>query len=141
MTLPLLSPDDLPEPPSPAQAAQSMAAGKPRLGFPSAIRLRCAGNPSTICSKPTIRRRIVWAAVLALDLKSWLNEIKAIERHVGRDATDPRLLVALWVFATLKGIGSVRTRPAVCGVSAVPVALRRGERQLSHVVRLSVSRG
>ena len=30
MTLPLFSPGDLPEPPSPVQAAQSMAAGKPR---------------------------------------------------------------------------------------------------------------
>ena len=58
--------------------------------------------------------RIVWAAVCSLDLKSWLNEIKAIERHVGRDATDPRLLVALWVFATLKGIGSARELARLC---------------------------
>src|SRR5271156_4591374 len=58
--------------------------------------------------------RIVWAAVCTLDLKSWLSEIKAIERHVGRDATDPRLLVALWVFATLKGIGSARELARLC---------------------------
>src|ERR1017187_7017587 len=37
--------------------------------------------------------RIVWAAVCKLDLSSWLNDIKAVERHVGRDATDPRLLL------------------------------------------------
>ena len=37
---------------------------------------------------------------------------------MGRDATDPRLLVALWVFATLKAIGALRTRPSVCGVPA-----------------------
>jgi transposase len=58
--------------------------------------------------------RIVWAAVCALDLSSWLSEIKAVERHVGRDATDPRLLVALWVFATLKGIGSARELARLC---------------------------
>ena len=58
--------------------------------------------------------RIVWAAVCTLDLKSWLSEIKAIERHVGRDATDPRLLVALWVFATLKAIGSARELARLC---------------------------
>jgi hypothetical protein len=34
MTLPLFSPDDLPDPPSPAQAAQSIGAGKPRLRVP-----------------------------------------------------------------------------------------------------------
>ena len=56
MTLPLLSPDDLPEPTSPAQAAQSMAAGKPRLRVPVRDQIEMHGNPSTICSKPTIRR-------------------------------------------------------------------------------------
>jgi len=58
--------------------------------------------------------RIVWAAVCRLDLKSWLSEIKAVERHVGRDATDPRLLLALWIFATLKGIGSARELDRLC---------------------------
>jgi transposase len=43
-----------------------------------------------------------------------LAEIKAVEGHVGRDATDPRLLVALWVFATLKGIGSARELERLC---------------------------
>ena len=81
--------------------------------------------------------RVVWAAVCTLDLKSWLSEIKAVEGHVGRDATDPRLLVALWVFATLKGIGSARELARLCEESsAVPVAVRRCQRQLPHVVRL-----
>jgi len=34
MTLPLFNLDGLPGPPSPAQAAQSMGAGKPRLRVP-----------------------------------------------------------------------------------------------------------
>jgi transposase len=58
--------------------------------------------------------RIVWDAVCRLDLSSWLNEIKAIEGHVGRDATDPRLLISLWVFATLKGVGSARELDRLC---------------------------
>ena len=52
--------------------------------------------------------------VCHLDLDAWLVEIKAVERHVGRDATDPRLLIALWVFATLKGIGSARELERLC---------------------------
>jgi transposase len=57
---------------------------------------------------PDSQARVVWSLVSKLDLDAWLADIKAIEHHVGRDATDPRLLVALWVFATLKGIGSAR---------------------------------
>ncbi len=61
--------------------------------------------------------RIVWSAVCRLDLSAWLRDIKAVRGHVGRDATDPRLLVALWVFATLKGIGSARELARLCSES------------------------
>jgi transposase len=114
MTLPLFNPDDLPEPPSPAQVAQSTAEGKPRLRVPirDQIEMRWASLDDLLEADHPVR--IVWAAVCALDLSSWLSEIKAVERHVGRDATDPRLLVALWVFATLKGIGSARELARLC---------------------------
>ena len=114
MTLPLFSPDDLPEPPSPAQVAQSMGAGKPRLRVPIRDQIEMRWESLEDLLEADHPARIVWAAVCALDLKSWLNEIKAIEGHVGRDATDPRLLVALWVFATLKGIGSARELARLC---------------------------
>ena len=105
MTLPLFSSDNLPDPPTPAQAAQSMPAGKPRLRRPirDQIEMRWASLDDLLEADHQVR--VVWAAVCTLDLKSWLSEIKAVEGHVGRDATDPRLLVALWVFATLKEIG------------------------------------
>jgi transposase len=115
MTLPLFSPEDLPEPLSPAQAAQSMAAGKPRLRVPVRDQIEMRWESLDDLLEADHPARIIWAAVCTLDLKSWLNEIKAIERHVGRDATDPRLLVALWVFATLKGIGSARELARLCG--------------------------
>ena len=114
MTLPLFRPEDLPEPPSPAQAAQSMPAGKPRLRRPirDQVEMRCASLDDLLEADHPVR--VVWAAVCTLDLKSWLGEIKAVEGHVGRDATDPRLLVALWTFATLKGIGSARQLDLLC---------------------------
>ena len=114
MTLPLFSPEDLPEQPSPAQAARSMPAGKPRLRRPirDQIEMRWASLDELLeADHPA---RVVWAAVCKLDLKSWLGEIKAVEGHVGRDATDPRLLVALWTFATLKGIGSAHQLARLC---------------------------
>jgi transposase len=108
MTLPLFNADDLPEPPSPAQAARSMPAGKPRLRKPirDQIEMRWASLDDLL--EPDHPVRIVWSAVCKLDLQSWLREIKAVEHHVGRDSTDPRLLVSLWVYATLKAIGSAR---------------------------------
>jgi len=114
MTLPLFGPDDLPEPPSPAQAAQSMPPGKPRLRRPvrDQVMVRWASLDDLLEADHPVRA--VWAAVCKLDLKSWLGEIKAVEGHVGRDATDPRLLVALWTFATLKAVGSAHQLDMLC---------------------------
>jgi hypothetical protein len=58
--------------------------------------------------------RIVWAGVCKLDLKMWLSEIKAVEGRVGRDATDPRMVPCLWVYATLKRIGSAQELERLC---------------------------
>ena len=114
MTLPLFNTDDLPDPISPAQAAQSAAAGKPRLRVPIRDQIEMQWASLDQLLEPDHPARIVWSAVCKLDLSSWLNEIRAIERHVGRDATDPRLLLSLWVYATLKGIGSARELDRLC---------------------------
>jgi transposase len=58
--------------------------------------------------------RIVWECICRLDLSRWLKDIKAVEGHVGRNATDPRLLLALWVYATLDGVGSARELDRLC---------------------------
>jgi transposase len=63
--------------------------------------------------------RIVWECVCRLDLSRWLKDIKAVEGHGGRNATDPRLLLALWVYATLDGIGSARELDRQC-VNSLP---------------------
>jgi transposase len=117
VTLPLFGPDELPEPPSPAQAAQSMPMGKPRLRRPirDQVQMCHAALEDMLDADHPVRA--VWAAICAADLKSWLSEIRAVEGHVGRDATDPRLLVALWVFATLRGVGSARELARLCDES------------------------
>jgi transposase len=85
-----------------------MPAAQPRLRVPirDQVEMRWAALDELLEADHPVR--VVWAAVCKLDLEAWLREIKAVEHHVGRDATDPRLLVALWVYATLKGIGSAR---------------------------------
>lgn len=95
------------EHPSPAQIAEQ-SSGSPRLRVPhrSQVEMHWASLDELLEAEH--RARLVWAAVAGLDLDRWLREIKAVEGNVGRDATDPRLLVALWVYATVEGIGSAR---------------------------------
>jgi len=56
----------------------------------------------------------VWAFVEGLDLSSLYAWIKAIEGHPGRPPIDPRILVALWLYATLEGVGSARALDRLC---------------------------
>jgi transposase len=58
--------------------------------------------------------RIVWDHVDALDLSPLLAEIQATEAHAGAPATDPRILMTLWLYATLRAIGSARELDRRC---------------------------
>lgn len=111
-TLPFNS-DDLPVP-TPAQAAVEPGRGTPRLRVPHRDQVEMSWASLDERLDPDSQARIVWGLVCQLDLDAWLKEIKAIERHVGRNATDPRLLVALWAFATLRGVGSARELERLC---------------------------
>jgi transposase len=52
--------------------------------------------------------RIVWDYVGGLDLSPLVERIQAVEGDVGRSPADPRILMALWLYATLRGVGSAR---------------------------------
>ena len=56
--------------------------------------------------------RLVWAYVESLDLSELYQAIRAVEGHVGRDPIDPKILVALWLYATIDGVGSAPTGDA-----------------------------
>jgi transposase len=113
-TLPSL-PEDIDEPaPTPAEAAETPGRGRPRLRVPRRDQVRYSWDSLDERLDPDSQARAVWDLVCQLDLDAWLVEIKAVERHVGRDATDPRLLVAVWVYATLRGVGSARALGRLC---------------------------
>ena len=52
--------------------------------------------------------RMVVAVVEQLDVQEFCVPIQAREGVTGRDATDPRLLIGLWLYACIRGIGSAR---------------------------------
>jgi transposase len=60
------------------------------------------------------RVRLVWRFVEGLDLTPLLAAIKAVAGHAGHAAADPRILMALWLYATVKGIGSARELARLC---------------------------
>jgi len=62
--------------------------------------------------------RLVMAGLDKLDLSRFCETIKAREGLAGRDATDPRLLVGLWLYASMRGIGSARELARRCEESA-----------------------
>jgi transposase len=65
---------------------------------------------------PDHRARVVMGVVEGLDLSDFYGEIRAVEGQAGRPAIDPAILVGLWVYATLEGVGSARAVARLCEV-------------------------
>ena len=49
--------------------------------------------------------RAVWAYVEEMDLSALYERYRAVEGRAGRSAIDPQILFALWIYATLDGVG------------------------------------
>jgi transposase len=58
--------------------------------------------------------RAVWLFVESLDLGWFYDRIKARGETPGRPATDPSILLALWLYATVDGVGSARALDRLC---------------------------
>jgi transposase len=58
--------------------------------------------------------RVVWEYVEGLDLSPLYEQIRAVQGRAGRDAIDPRILLALWLYATVDGVGSARQLARLC---------------------------
>jgi transposase len=95
---------------------QSEAAppGAPRLREPERdqIELRAVDIDSLIGEDHLAR--VIWTYVVGLDLSELENRIKARGDRPGHPATSPRLLLALWLYATSQGIGSARALDRLC---------------------------
>ena len=102
-------------PPSPAQLQQARSdvelkrsQGQPRLrqANRNQIELRASDLESLLAVDH--RARLVWGYVIAQDLRRLFDAIKARGSNAGRAAIDPHILFALWLYATLEGVGSGR---------------------------------
>lgn len=62
--------------------------------------------------------RAVWEFAKAVDLGPLYEKIKAVPHGQGRTPADPRLLFALWIWATLEAVGSARELSRLCTESS-----------------------
>jgi transposase len=60
------------------------------------------------------RARVVWAFVEQLDLADLYAKIGSRAGEAGRPAADPRVLLALWLYATIEGVGAARELDRLC---------------------------
>lgn len=78
--------------------------------------------------------RLVWRVVEGLDLTQLSAAIRAREGHAGRSAIDPKILVALWLYATIDGVGSARELDRVCDAHDAYRWLRGGVSVNDHTL-------
>jgi transposase len=58
--------------------------------------------------------RAIWDFLQGLDLSAFYRSIKAALDTPGRPASDPQVLLALWVYANVAGVGSARQLDRLC---------------------------
>ena len=58
--------------------------------------------------------RLLWAVVERLDLSAFYEGLVVVEGGPGRAAADPKILVALWLYATSQGVTSARALNRLC---------------------------
>lgn len=88
--------------------------GKPRLkkANRTQIEFRTMDLESTIAADHPVR--LVWAFVEQLDLQPFYAKIQAVEGVAGQNTIDPAILMTLWLYATLEGVGSARALDRLC---------------------------
>lgn len=88
--------------------------GKPRINSP----IRSQVEFKMFCLEDLVpaehKVRFVWNYVKQLNMSKFLEKIQSVAGNAGRSATDPRLLLALWIYATIEGIGSGRVIETYC---------------------------
>jgi transposase len=100
-------------PPAETQPANQVR-GRPRLRTANREQIVFRAAPLDALIADDHPARIVWAYVEGLDLAPLYDRIKAVEGAAGRPPIDPKILMALWLYATVEGIGSARHLDQLC---------------------------
>lgn len=110
----------MPETLFPLPEAEARAVGTPPKGKPRLLRAERHQVAMRLASLDELlpaehRARLVWELVQSYDLSAFYAGIEAVEGEPGHPAIDPALLLAVWLYATLEGVGSARALDRLCG--------------------------
>ena len=90
------------------KAAGKRSQGSPRLLEPNRLQVELRASDLESLLTQDHRARLVWGYVVRQDLSKLFEAVKARGSNAGRAAINPRILFALWLYATLEGVGSGR---------------------------------
>ena len=107
--------EDLPQPSlaqqvqhTQAEIARRRSEGAVRLLQPNRLQVELRASDLESLLPEDHRARLVWGYVVRQDLSKLIEAVKARGSNAGRAAIDPHILFALWLYATLEGVGSGR---------------------------------
>lgn len=91
-----------------------MSAAKPRLMYANRSQGEFRDDSLDRLLPPEHSVRDVWQFVETLDLSELLSQIRSVPGNAGAPAIDPRILMALWLQATIDGVGASRRLARLC---------------------------
>jgi len=94
--------------------SDKFSSAKPRLKTPIRNQVEITIESLDECLAEDHKARSVWAYVEQFDLSSILLKIKSVESAPGAPAIDPRILIALWLYAFIEGIISAKMINRYC---------------------------
>jgi transposase len=97
-----------------ASPSDAPASGKPRVRTANRQQVVFRAGPLDALIPRDHPARIVWDYVEGLDLAPLYDRIRSVERGPGRTPIDPKILMALWLDATVEGVGSARRLDELC---------------------------
>ena len=106
-----------------------MAKGRPAgLRLETAVRTQIEFQQSSLDALLSFdhQARQVWDYVEELDLSALYGRVQTTVLSSGRPAIDPAILVSLWLYATLEGVGSARLLDRLCKSDAAYLWLLGG---------------
>jgi transposase len=100
----------LPEMPDAGEARPAPPVGAGGQRIARAVRDQIELVPQSLEERVALEHpaRAIWALLERLDLRAFYARIRAAVDGPGRPASDPRVLLGLWLLATVEGIGSAR---------------------------------
>lgn len=88
--------------------------GKPRVKSPVRNQIEFVNLSLDDLIPEDHQVRNIWHYINQMDLSLFFSKILSTSCNPGRPATDPKILLALWIYAIVEGIGSARVIDRYC---------------------------